>query len=551
MLLKLLRDLLRGADRAPAPSAEALFQLGLRLGGEARHQEAEEALRQACDFEPRNAGYRIAHARACTTAGHPATAIEALDVARELRPDLPEIEAMLVKPLLDTCDWPRVAAAVQRLCERARARPPEDWTRALDPWTSLLVDIPESLRREVAVQHARRIVQRAAPLARPTVRTPSPKRDRIRIGYLSSDLREHATAHLAAGLFEQHDRARFEIHAYSTGRDDGSAMRRRLVAAFDRFEDLQGADSATLAQRIAADAPDILVDMKGYTNEDRMEALALRPAAVQVHFLGYPGSLHAPFVDYLVADRVVAPEGAAFGEALVRLPGCYLAQDDRQPVAPRAPSRTECNLPAEGFVFCSFNQSFKFEPAVAATWMRLLAAVPGSVLWLLDTNDAAKAVLRGLAEREAVASSRLVFAPWIAKPEHLARMRLADLFLDTHTCNAHTTASDAFAAEVPVLTWPSTQFAGRVAESLVRAAGLDELVAGSLTDYEDRGLALVREPQRLAQIRKRLAQARRSRIPFVTRDYARALEAAYVCIRERHLSGKAPASFDVPGNWSG
>lgn len=553
MLLKLLRDLLRGGGRAPAPAptGESLFQLGSRLGGAGRGQEAEEALRQACDLDPRNAGYRIAHARACIAAGHPAPAIEALDIARELRPDLPELEAMLLKPLLDICAWSRVAQATQRIATRASAAPPEDWTRALDPWTSLLVDIPEPLRREVAVQHARRISQRAAASPRPTLAARSPARNRIRIGYLSSDFREHATAHLAAGLFEQHDRARFEVHAYSTGRDDGSPMRRRLVAAFDRFVDLPGADAATVARRIAEDAPDILVDMKGYTNDDRMEALALRPAPVQVHFLGYPGSLHAPFVDYLVADRIVAPDPAAFGEALARLPGCYLAQDDRQSVAPRAPSRTECGLPAAGFVFCSFNQSFKFEPKIVSTWMRLLATVPGSVLWLLDTNDAAKAVLRGVAEREGVASSRLVFAPWIAKPDHLARMRHADLFLDTHTCNAHTTASDALAADVPVLTWPSPQFAGRVAESLVRAAGLDELVATSLADYEDRALSLARAPHRLAEIRARLVQARRSRVPFVTRDYARALEAAYERIRDRHLAGEAPASFDAEGNWSG
>lgn len=550
MLLKLLRDLLRGGDRAPAPSAEALFQLGSRLGGEGRSQEAQEALSQACEQEPRNAGYRIAHARACIAAGHPADAIKALDAARELRPDLPEVEAMLVKPLLDTCDWSRVAQATQRIVQRAAERPAEEWTRALDPWTSLLLDLPEALRREVALQHARRIAQRAATLPRPAI-APAQQRSRIRIGYLSSDFREHATAHLAAGLFEQHDRARFEVHAYSTGRDDGSAMRRRLVAAFDRFDDLPGTDSATVARRIAADAPDILVDMKGYTNDDRMEVLAVRPAAVQVHFLGYPGSLHAPFIDYLVADRVVAPDAGVFGEALARLPGCYLAQDDRQPVAARIPSRAECGLPAEGFVFCSFNQSFKFAPDVAATWMRLLAAVPGSVLWLLDTNDAAKAVLRTLAEREGLSPARLVFAPWIAKPEHLARTRLADLFLDTHTCNAHTTASDALAADVPVLTWPSPQFAGRVAESLVRAAGLDELVAGSLADYEARALACARDPQRLHSIRERLAQARRTRPPFVTRDYARALESAYERMLERRLAGNAPETFDVPGNWSG
>lgn len=551
MLLSLLRGLLGGRPAAPPPTAEALFQSGAALGRAARWQEAEEALHQAADLAPGNAGYRIAHARACIAAGLPAAAIDALDAARALRPDLPEIDAMLLKPLLDTCNWARVARATEQLAARAESEPAHVWTRAIDPWTSLLLPLSPRLRREAAAHHAARLARRAAALPPPVRRLPPPRRSKLRIGYLSSDLREHATAHLAAGLFEQHDRTRFEVHAYSTGHDDGSALRERLVAAFDRFIDLPGADSATVAQRIADDAPDLLVDMKGYTNDDRMEALALRPAAIQVHFLGYPGSLHAPFVDYLVADRVVAPDPDEFGEALARLPGSYLAQDDRQPADARTPSRGECGLPASGFVFCCFNQSFKFEPALAEAWMRLLAATPGSVLWLLETHEAAKTVLRGLATRAGVDAGRLVFAPWAAKPAHLARARLADLFLDTHTCNAHTTASDALAAGVPVLTWPSAQFAGRVAESLLRAAGLEAGVASSLADYEARALALARSPERLAGLRARLSAARRSRTPFVTRDYARTLEAAFVRMAERHRAGKAPATLDMPENWSG
>lgn len=553
MLGRLLRELLGRNASAASVDPEALFRLGNELAAQARWSEAAEALAQAVEGAPDNPGYRIALGRACASGGLPEEAIDAFLGALELEPGLLEIEAMLHKPLLDTCDWPRIEEFVSRLRQRAATMPPETWTRGLDPWAALLLPIDAGVRREAARQHAKRIEAAASrlPRVKPALRA---ELSRLRIAYLSADFRNHATAHLAAGLFEHHDRRRFEVFAYSTGRNDASALRKRLEAAFEHFVDLQGAGAAAIAARIANDGIEILVDMKGYTDGNQMEALALRPAPVQVHFLGFPGSLHAGFIDYLIADRVVAPDaqGGEFGEALARLPGSYQANDDRQAAAAQTPTRAACGLPPEGFIYCCFNQSFKFEPAMVRAWMRILSATPGSVLWLLETNAAAKAVLAREATQAGVDPQRLVYAPWIEKPAHLARTRLADLFLDTHTCSAHTTASDALWSGVPVLTWPGESFAGRVAESLVCAAGLPELAVTGLPAYEETAIALSRDPDRLRELRDRLAMARASAPLFRTADFTRGLEKAYEIMWESQRAGRKPATFDVEGNgWSG
>ncbi len=369
---------------------------------------------------------------------------------------------------------------------------------------------------------------------------------RLRLGYLSDDLQEHATAYLTAALFERHDRARFEFFAYSSGPDDGGPMRKRLRKAFEHFVDIGPMSPLEAAQRIRADGIDILVDLKGYTTNARIEILALRPAPIQVSWLGFPGSLGATFVDYLIVDPVVVPAQQAphYDEALAYLPDAYAPVDDGRRVAER-PTRAEAGLPATGFVFCCFNDPYKITPEVFARWCSLLQAVPESYLWLYAKSEGVTDnLVRGAADR-GIPSGRLVFARKKPQAEHLARIALADLVLDTQPYNAHTTASDALWMGVPVLTCIGETFPSRVAASLLRASGLPELVTTGLDDYEERARWLAGHPEELAAFRQRLAAAKGHAAFFDTARFARNLEAVYRRIWDRHLKGLPPAQLDA------
>jgi protein O-GlcNAc transferase len=353
--------------------------------------------------------------------------------------------------------------------------------------------------------------------------------DRIRVAYLSSDFHQHATAALIAGLIESHDRSRFEITAISFSRDDGSAMRTRLIKAFDRFEDVRALDDAQVAQLLREREIDIAVDLKGHTEGARPGILAHRPCPVQVSYLGYPGTIGAPWLDYILADAIVLPLGDQpfYSEKIIHLPHCYQVNDASRVIAEATLSRAEAGLPASGFVFCCFNAAWKITPQMFTSWMRVLASEPGSVLWLLDDNDSARGHLRDAAAAQGIDPARLVFAPRVEPAAHLARHRLADLFLDTQPYNAHTTASDALWTGLPLVTVLGNRFDGRVAASLLTAIGLPELVTPNLKSYEALALALARDPARLAAIKARLAQNLLSGPLFDTDAFRAAIEAAY------------------------
>ncbi|MFO1248721.1 MAG: tetratricopeptide repeat protein [Alphaproteobacteria bacterium] len=353
--------------------------------------------------------------------------------------------------------------------------------------------------------------------------------DRIRVAYLSSDFHQHATAELIAGLIERHDRSRFEIAAFSFGRDDGSDMRARLIKAFDRFEDVRGLTDIQAARLLREGEFDIAVDLKGHTEGARAGILAHRPCPVQVSYLGYPGTIGAPWLDFILADATVLPlsEQAFYSEKIIHLPHCYQVNDSSRVIADEAPSRAQAGLPPDRFVFCCFNAAWKITPQIFDVWMRLLAAVPGSVLWLLDDNESARGHLRVAAAARGIDPARMVFAPRVQQAAHLARHRLADLFLDTLPYNAHTTASDALWSGLPLVTCKGKSFDGRVAASLLIAIGLPELITTSLRDYEALALSLARDPARLAGIRGRLAANRLSSPLFDTAAFCAAIEAAY------------------------
>jgi predicted O-linked N-acetylglucosamine transferase (SPINDLY family) len=394
----------------------------------------------------------------------------------------------------------------------------------------------------------RYIADRHPPAPVPLWRGERYRHDRIRVAYLSADFHDHATAHLAAGLFEHHDRARFETFAVSFGPDDRSAMRQRLERAFGRFIDVRGKTDQAIAELVRRHEIDIAVDLKGVTLGARPGVLARRPAPLQVNYLGYPGTMGAPYIDYLIADAfVVPPDGeGAYSEKVVRLPDCYQINDATRPVAQAPPSRAQAGLPPDAFVFCCFNNNYKITPDLFDVWMRLLRAVEGSVLWLLEGNAHAPGNLRREAQARGVAADRLVFAPRLADLDaHLARHRLADLFLDTHYCNAHTTASDALWAGLPLLTCAGATFASRVAGSLLHAVGLPELVTHSLADYEALALTLARDEILLADVRDRLARNRLTVPLFDTARTTRAIEQAFTAMWERHKGNEPPKGFTV------
>jgi predicted O-linked N-acetylglucosamine transferase (SPINDLY family) len=370
---------------------------------------------------------------------------------------------------------------------------------------------------------------------------------RVRIAYVSADFHAHATATLAAGLFEEHDRTRFETYAISFGPDDSTPMRRRLQAAFTRFLHQPDASDEAIARTLRDLEVDIAVDLKGLTPNARPGIFARRPAPIQVNYLGYPGTMGAPYIDYLIADRITVPpeHDRYYSEAIVRLPDSYQPNDTRRKIAAVRPTRRELGLPETGFVYCCFNNPYKITQEIFAIWMRLLNEVEGSVLWLLEDSRAVMDNLRRECALRGISSERLLFAPRIAPEEHLARHGAADLFLDTLPYNAHTTASDALFAGLPLLTCMGSTFAGRVAGSLQETVSLKELIATSLEDYHALGVKLAHEPATILALRERLASNRDACPLFDTRRYARHLEAAYLEMVERQRRGDKPQSFAV------
>jgi len=352
--------------------------------------------------------------------------------------------------------------------------------------------------------------------------------EKIKLAYCSADFYSHATSRLMAGLFERHDRRRFEVIGISFGPDDSSPMRGRVVKAFDQFHDVRLKSERDSAALIAGLGVDIAIDLKGLTADSRPGIFVWRPAPVQVNYLGYPGTMGADFMDVIIADPVVLPmaQQAFYTEKIVHLPDCYQVNDASRAVAP-APTRAEAGLPASGFVFCCHNNNWKITGPIFDVWMRLLRAVPDSVLWLLQDNEEAALNLRREAQTRGMTAARLIFASRVSPEEHLARHRLADLFLDTLPYNAHTGASDALWVGVPPVTLKGESFHGRVAASILCAIGLPELVAETLTDYESLALALATDGPRLAALREKLEANRNTAPLFDTARFTRNLEAAY------------------------
>ena len=459
--------------------------------------------------------------------------------AAAVAPDIPLATGKVLEQQMLACDWADLAMLVDQVERQVQAG-----VIAVHPFCWQAVsDSPRSLMRAAALfdryLHPGPVALTPAALA-----YDHPK---IRIGYVSGEFRDQATMQLLAGVFEHHDADRFEIVAFDNGWDDGSATRTRLTLAIPRIVPIRDLSDAGAAAVIGAQEIDILVNLNGYFGEHRSGVFRRRPAPVQVGFLGFPGTLGAAYMDYLIADSTVIPEHDQhfYTEKIAWLPDSYQATDRARSIAAETPTRAELGLPKRGFVFCNFGNSYKIVPAMFDCWVRILSAVEGSVLWLLDDNRAAVTNLRAAAAAHGLDPARLIFAPFVPSAQHLARHRLADLILDTLPCNAHTTASDALWAGTPILTCRGQTFAGRVAASLLGAIGLPELITGDLHEYEAMAVRLATNPDVLAGTKRKLAANRLTTPLFDTARYTRQLEAAYATMHARQRDGMPPAPFHV------
>jgi protein O-GlcNAc transferase len=406
-----------------------------------------------------------------------------------------------------------------------------------------MIDSPEVQLAAAETWVSTRILPRPVPDWR-SVRPPD---ERIRLGYFSADFHQHATSHLMAQLFEVHDRKRFELVAFSFGPQRIDPMRNRLELAFDRFLDVSAQGDQEVAQLARDLGIDIAIDLKGFTRDQRADIFAWRAAPVQVSYLGYPGTLGCPHMDYLIADRVlVTPDTRPhYREKLIWMPDSYQVNDSSRPLPELAAERHEQGLPEGSFVFACFNNAFKLTPQVFGWWMDILARVPESVLWLLVEHPVAQANLRRAAATRGLDPERLVFANRVSPEEHLARHACADLFLDTLPCNAHTTASDALWSGLPVVTCRGRSFAGRVAASLLHAVGLPELVTDSSEAYIELAISLAKDPERLSTLGDTLRSRRRTASLFDAPRFARHLEQAFAAVHQRHLMGLAPEDIAI------
>ncbi len=550
-------------------NAEAWHALGNALHGLKRHEAAIACYEKALEIVPenktiwndRNASIRAIRKSGAQVAGSEEPALDpknadswmlragfflaaqrlgeaaaASDCALAINPRHLAAMRIGIRARISTCDWRKREDDTQRVREGLNAG-----ARIITPFNHRAISDSEAESLTAA-----KIWAKGIPRPQALWRGQRYRHDRIRIAYLSGEFNDHATAVLIAGVFEHHDRKHFDTTAISFVSKEGE-MRRRIEAAFDRFIDVQSSSDADIAAMICEMEIDIAIDLNGQAGAARPGILAHRPAPAQVSYLGNCGTMGVPFLDYIIADRIVIPTDQArhYSEKVVYMPNSYQCNDSRRHLPQSAFSRSEAGLPDAGFVFCCFNNNYKIAPPVFDVWMRLLTACPGSVFWLLgDLPDAMRNLRREAAAR-GVDPERIIFAPRVPVDEHLARHQLADLFLDTLPVNAHATASDALWAGLPVLTCTGNTFAGRVASSLLHAIGLSDLVTSSLAEYEKTALALARDPQRLGALRDRLMRNRQSEPLFDTARYTRGLERAYVRINEQTQRGLPPESFSV------
>jgi predicted O-linked N-acetylglucosamine transferase (SPINDLY family) len=537
-IMKRFGGALADFDRAielKSDGAEVYFNRGNLMLELQRYDAAVSSYLKAIELSPGNAEAHHGLGETLVRLKQYERAVASFDQALALNPDRKYLIGVRRAAKMQICDWDGLSSDLERISEGVKAGKP-----VCDPLTmSALIDSPE-LQRLSAQIYVREECPPDATLGPIPARARSSK---IRIGYFSSDFRIHPVALLTAGLFEHHDRSKFEVTAFAFGPESSDAMRVRLERAFDRFIDVRQRSDVEVAAMARDMGIDIAVDLNGITEHSRSKIFALRAAPIQIGYLGFPGTTGAEYMDYLIGDSTVIPREhqAYYTERIIYLRGSFMPFDSAYKVADITFTRVELGLPADGFVFCCFNNTYKITPAVFDSWMKILARADGSVLWLSRADRSATEHLRNEASQRGVDGRRLIFADRMASvPEHLARLRAADLFLDTSPYNAHSTALDALWAGLPVLTRAGRGFASSVAASLLQAVGLRELVTESLPQYEALAASLAADPDRVGRIRRVLADSRVSASLFDTARYTKDLEGAYEILYRSHQSGAEP-----------
>jgi protein O-GlcNAc transferase len=522
--------------------AEAYDNLGILLREMGHYDEAIVCFQKELALRPQNAPTHVQLAIALAKAGRYPESNAALAAALAIKPGLADARGQKLFQAAQICDWDMLTAETKTIAALGLDG------LAVRPFVMLPLEDAPARHRIRAERFAQERLDIPAP--DPIVR-PSAKPARIRIGYFSANFHNHAVMYLMAQLLERHDRRQFELHAYSYGPPARDEMRLRAEKAVEFFHDVHAATSSEIAELARQHGIDIAIDLMGHTENARPDIFPHRAAPIQINYLGYAGTFGASCMDYILADEAVIPSGheAHYSEKIIRLPHSFMPGDDRREIADRAMTRREMGLPEQSIVFCCFNNSYKIGAREFSIWMQLLQQVEGSVLWLSSVNEWARRNLAEVAGINNIDPSRIIFAPRLPMPEHLARHRLADLFLDTFRYNAHSTASDALWAGLPVVTLAGDGFPARVAASLLKAIRLPELITDTPEEYARLALELARDPRKLAALKAKLAELRTHAPLFDTGRFARNIEGAYCQAYQRYFDGDAPAEITISDPW--
>ena len=540
----LYRSILNDVPTLP----DALHLLGVIASQVGKHDLAIDLIQQAITKSPKNFIYY-------NNLGHVFKRLDQLDdailcyeKALQIQPEYPDALSQLVHLLQQSCAWQKLDGLSEKLDGFTQTALNSGTKPAESPYINVTRHADPDLNFKVAKFWADNITHHTSGLDFAFSFNGRRKNNsKIVVGYLSNDFRHHPTAHLTLSLFGLHNRQEFKVYGYSYGIDDGSWYRERIIGDCDKFIDLRYLSFEEAARRIYADQVDILVDLMGHIAGNRLEICALRPTPIQVSYLGFPGTSGADFFDYIIADRIVTPEQHLpyYSEQIVYMPHCYQINDHNQAISQKPYQRQDFDLPEDRFVFASFNQAHKIDPVMFDIWMNILREVPQSVLWLFGRHDTVVNNLRQEAENRGIGSDRLIFTGKLPKDEHLARHRLADLFLDTRIYTGHTSTSDALWAGVPVITLQGDHFASRVSASILTAMGLPELITSSLGEFQNLAVQLARQREQLHEIRQRLISNRNTAPLFDTLRFVGNLEKAFNQMWEIYCNGDTPRHLEV------
>lgn len=509
------------------------FNLGM-------YEEAKEAFKKALDVNPSLATSHYHLGLLFEREKKLDFAAQNLLKALKINPKMSEALGVLVYILMKSCDWEEYRKRSRELDKLTLEEIKKGIRTGETPFLSTIRKGDPQLNIKIAKDTSRHIGRSVSNVLSPFVFSDRKKKKIITIGYLSNDFYDHATTHLILGLFNKHNKNKFKINVYSYGLSDKSNYRQKIEKECDKFIDISELSHPEAAKQIYKDGVDILVDLKGYTRDSRLEIAALKPAPIVVNYLGYPGSTGALFFDYIIVDKTIVSQGMApyYTEKLVYLPDSYQINDNNREIGKIEYKRKNFNLPEDGIIFSCFNHTYKIDSKTFSVWMKILKKVPKSTLWLLESNSFAVENIKEEVKKYGINPNRIIFSSLLPNDRHLARLKLADIALDTFTCNGHTTTSDALWTGLPVVTLLGKHFASRVSASLLSAVGLTELIAKTEEEYERFAVKLANSSDLVKSLKEKLAKNKLEKPLFNTEKFVVNLEKAYIEMWKNFLSGK-------------